>query len=58
MIEKSDFTDSLIRRSDTPRTTQTDELIDNNDSEAFTWPLDPQLPLANRKQLLILHMRR
>jgi len=44
--------------SDTPRTTQTDELIDNNDNENFTWPLDPQLPLANRKQQLISHMRR
>jgi autocrine motility factor receptor len=44
--------------SDAPRTTQTDELIDNNDHDAFTWPLDPQLPLVNRKQQLISHMRR
>jgi len=43
--------------SDTSRTTQNDELIDNNDNENFLWPLDPQLPLANRKQQLISYMR-
>jgi hypothetical protein len=45
----------LCFRSDTPRTTQPDELLEN---ENFTWPLDPQLPLANRKQQLIAYMRR
>ncbi|CAM2704568.1 unnamed protein product [Rotaria socialis] len=44
--------------SDLPRTTQPDELVDNDDSENFTWPLDPQLSLVSRKQLLIAHMRR
>jgi hypothetical protein len=43
--------------SDAPRTTQTDELIDNNDDENFTWPLDPQVPLAIRKQQLVSYMR-
>ncbi|UJR08649.1 hypothetical protein I4U23_012908 [Adineta vaga] len=44
--------------SDIQRTTQTDDLIDTNDNDNFTWPLDPQLPLATRKQQLIAHMRR
>jgi len=37
--------------SDSSRTIQTDE-------ENFTWPLDPNLPFASRKQLLISYMRR
>lgn len=45
-------------RSDAPRTTHTEELVDSDDSEHFTWPLDPQLPLTSRKQLLIAHMRK
>ncbi|CAF1141068.1 unnamed protein product [Rotaria sp. Silwood1] len=44
--------------SDLPRTTQTDELIDNDDNENFTWPLDPQLSLASKKQQLTSYMRR
>lgn len=47
-----------ISRSDAPRTTQTIDLIDHHDHENFTWPLDPQLPLATRKQQLISYMRR
>jgi hypothetical protein len=49
----------LFYRSDTHQTTtQTDELINNNDNENFIWPLDPHLPLAVRKQQLISSMRR
>jgi hypothetical protein len=28
-----------------------------NDDENFTWPLDPNLPFATRKQQLISYMR-
>ncbi len=50
---------NLFCRSDTHQTTtQTDELINNNDNENFIWPLDPHLPLAVRKQQVISSMRR
>ncbi len=38
-------------RSDSSRIIQ-------NDDDNFTWPLDPNLPFAHRKQQLISHMRR
>lgn len=52
------ITNKFVFRSDLSRTTQSDELITNDDSETLPWPLDPQLPYAARKQQLITHMRR
>ncbi|CAF1366377.1 unnamed protein product [Adineta steineri] len=57
--EESSYTSSSEIDESNERNTlinPTEPVVDDN--ENFTWPLDPNIPFDNRKQLLISYMRR